>query len=729
MTNQELFEQAVAGNWIAETFTRPKVDGGVGKFYLTGTSKGYTTFGDTVSDGDVVFYAAFDDDCNREAGFGKYNSADQSITPIESNATLANGQYIDGDVQPIAFPNGGTITGTFNAVAFNAIWKHIWDKENPHEVVADQVEQDNDNNLGDNVQDALDNLSGIIAEWDEAIKSTCQNYVSELPPANPQMGDMWTDVGVSGEQYVWEGKFWVSVTGGGLGIDLDDPDSLPSDLVRDDVGGDLSLYDKPLNRVISSYDGKGKWVEAVAGEGGGGEQNLELDMDDAGEGRVHYNFWLKGIGRDNPEIPNPQFRYEMGEEFTKLDFDEGYFNYRLHVLGDDGEEVLEVDRWEDNITASKPIQAPDFLDADGNSIIGTGGGGGGADSPWVMQDSYVHLAGENFSGDWPIYFDIGGGDGSWNMLNVIQLDGKWYYGEFSNITDMEGETLELGPNVRSRVVAKGEKRQPKSATRDLDWAEVPLVVHGKIQANDIVDADGNSIIGGGGGAGSDIPFDDGVISVHGIEVAADYETGEWGHEVFAKEGGLKLTGGHADGQESSYGRLTTYNFDPYTLSQGYVQYCYDTDWNGVVPPSGVYDNSTWAIWEHHNPPSTDLNVRIWGGRNAGKRAGIGAPLGRCDFYEGHFEEVRSDSYLDKDGNAMMSISDVIDGFSAVQQAVSDEVTVEGLRDAIANAMGGFIERLEARQAEVQAKVKKSADDYHELMEAHYQKTQEEKANV
>ena len=34
MTNQELFERAVAGNWIAESFRRPSVADGVGKFYL-----------------------------------------------------------------------------------------------------------------------------------------------------------------------------------------------------------------------------------------------------------------------------------------------------------------------------------------------------------------------------------------------------------------------------------------------------------------------------------------------------------------------------------------------------------------------------------------------------------------------------------------------------------------------------------------------------------------------
>ena len=33
MNNQEAFEQAVAGNWIAESFNRPNVADGIGKFY------------------------------------------------------------------------------------------------------------------------------------------------------------------------------------------------------------------------------------------------------------------------------------------------------------------------------------------------------------------------------------------------------------------------------------------------------------------------------------------------------------------------------------------------------------------------------------------------------------------------------------------------------------------------------------------------------------------------
>ena len=163
MTRYSDFTRAKAGDWIAETFDRPTVAGGVGVFELRGTSTGYTAFGDHFAEGEVVFYAAFDDACNRECGFATFSKAGPvpTLTPVESNATLANGQFVDGDVKPIAFPNGGTITGTFNSEAFNTIWNHIWDKGNPHDVEAYQVAQDNEQ-LGDTVQQALDTLLKII---------------------------------------------------------------------------------------------------------------------------------------------------------------------------------------------------------------------------------------------------------------------------------------------------------------------------------------------------------------------------------------------------------------------------------------------------------------------------------------------------------------------------------------------------------------------------------------
>ena len=377
MTNQELFESAVAGNWIAESFDRDNVADGIGVFKLSGSSKGYSTFADCLSDGQVVFYAAFDDDCNREAGYGTYDAGAQTITPIESTATLANGVYIDGDVTPIPFPNGGTITGTFNAVAFNALWEHIWDKENPHEVIAEQVDQDDANGLGDTVQDALNNIAEIVGT--DTTKP--ENYVGDLPPAEPIVGDEWTDIGVTGEQYVWEGDYWVSITGGGVSPDV----------VRDRVD-DPGLYNQQLCRVIDSETGEGEWVISSGGE-------------------------------------------------------------------DSGNEAATV--WTDNGGWLSVTNEPSH----GYSIT------------WSYSDSD-------------------------NYLWCYEVDGYEVGMELGWISEFGAETVEIGYPA-SALSARQEKYRARRAEKGIPMpanvsAETPLVVHGNVQANDVVDADGNSLLSGGG---------------------------------------------------------------------------------------------------------------------------------------------------------------------------------------------------------------------------------------
>ena len=227
---------------------------------------------------------------------------------------------------------------------------------------------------------------------------------------------------------------------------------------------------------------------------------------------------------------------------------------------------------------------------------------------------------------------------------------------------------------------------------------------GVVQANDYLDADGNSIV-------SIDWFDesDHQPEVSAIKLSSNYKTGDWGADNFAAYGGAVVSGLAADENIATCSTMV-YAF-PNGLTTAYRQYAYDLDGENNA---NIYGEGVWAVWEEPNPLSSDFNVRIWGGHPSRKRPGIGAPFGMCEFYQGHFEEVRASAYQDKDGNAMMSISDVIDGFSAIQQAVSDEVTVEGLRDSIANAVGGFIERLEAKQAEVAEMVRKSAEELKEL---------------
>ena len=157
MTNQEAFESARAGDWIAESFAR------VGDvFDIGGTSTGYSSFADCLTDGQSIFYAAFDENDNREAGLAVWDANARTLTPVEIHATLQAGKFTKGDPDPVPFKLGGTITGTFNATAFNAMWSHVWEKGNPHETEAKDVNQNNSNLLGDTVQEALDKVADFI---------------------------------------------------------------------------------------------------------------------------------------------------------------------------------------------------------------------------------------------------------------------------------------------------------------------------------------------------------------------------------------------------------------------------------------------------------------------------------------------------------------------------------------------------------------------------------------
>jgi hypothetical protein len=782
MTNQELFEKAVAGNWIAETFERPTVGGGIGKFYLKGTSKGYATFGDTVNDGDVVFYAAFDDDCNRESGFGVFNADDQSITPVESNATLANGKYIDGDVQPIPFPKGGTITGTFNAVAFNAIWKHVWDRNNPHEVVADQVEQDNNNDLGDNVQDALDNLSGIIAEWDAAIKATCQNYVSELPPANPDKGDMWTDVGVSGEQYVWEGDYWVSVTGGGLGINLDDPDSLPSNIVRDEVGDEIELLDKPLNRVISSYDGSGKWVEATGGGGGDGlwtskqEDNKtnvtlsdipnsisrnfiisydndqwqrcsldvgQLTTDQIWAGDIYLDARLNGEGKlTAKDVETETFKavnvasvasetleqvvlgginvtgLNQDAPFTEAEMADARSIQNAFTVTHSSKGVtVEIDK-------EGTIRAKEFTDLDGNPV------GGGGDPEWAdVSEQYSRVSfgyGNEIDPVWTQNAVIIGTNikaGSHSVMigadtQVIESipgmapGGVVAVGTYAKAAD-EGVAVGGGATVTGyRGIALGEEATAGEKEFGIGFSiETVNFSKATVQAKDYLDADGNSIIGAGGGGDpewAEVSIDEGstaltvsssstavgpsaAVQRSGVAVGKDAKSLDMGcvaiGDTVESDGNWSVAIGSnikakASNSIAIGATIDTLDECPGSISMGFRTRINSDSSHAIAigTEAEVASNSEYAIALGYQADSY------------GSVFSISPYIEDVDFTRA---KIKAKDYLDINGKrATVSPALIAEAFTTLQAAVADEETVEGIKTALTNALGGLIEKFE-----------------------------------
>ena len=55
-------------------------------------------------------------------------------------------------------------------------------------------------------------------------------------------------------------------------------------------------------------------------------------------------------------------------------------------------------------------------------------------------------------------------------------------------------------------------------------------------------------------------------------------------------------------------------------------------------------------------------------------------------------------HTQNDGEAVLSVKDLIDVFESLREATKEEKTMEGLRDSIGNCVGGIVERLEAIQA-------------------------------
>ena len=76
--------------------------------------------------------------------------------------------------------------------------------------------------------------------------------VQDLPPQNPQNGDLWVDIGQTAELYAWiDGNGWVSMTGAGGG-----GGELADNITTDEIDG--TLVDKLLGRIMYE-DGTAVW--------------------------------------------------------------------------------------------------------------------------------------------------------------------------------------------------------------------------------------------------------------------------------------------------------------------------------------------------------------------------------------------------------------------------------------------------------------------------------------
>jgi hypothetical protein len=312
-------KDAKAANWVVESFEN-EPDG----FKLLGTSKGYTSFSRAFNHGDKVFYAAHDDDGNREAGWAVYSGG--NLTDRHPTATLHQNIYTEGTPAPIAFKGQCTIACTFNQLPFEMLWEHIFDEENPHNVNADQVPQDPANGRGDNVQEALDSLSDSVNKSESDLEEHLEDFenphgvkapqvkldpaldfigpneqnvqaaierlyegleevgdiagaglvISTIEPEDPVEGMQWLDSSTA-EIWIWDGEKWLEFPAGHDGTSVDIETLPPSDPSIGDMWTDYGTTGE-----LYIWDGR-FWV-SMTGDGGpkvivgGGDENPDIEL-------------------------------------------------------------------------------------------------------------------------------------------------------------------------------------------------------------------------------------------------------------------------------------------------------------------------------------------------------------------------------------------------------------------------------------------------------------------
>ena len=270
--------EAIASNWVAETCEATQTG-----FKLKGSSRGYTSFQRAFAGNTKVFYSVHDDNGNREAGYATFNGLD--IENRQATATLYNGVYQDKSPQKIPFTGTLTIACTFNAFAFNALWKALNSLssdgiiEIPPELIdglgdslrskAEKVDLDKeieDRKDGDKaLQDQIDNIdvSGGDVDW-----GSVTGKPSTFPPsAHNHDGDYLkaeTDPTVPAHVKGITEQNIADWNAGGSGGPSYDDTGIKADLATETqarIDGDAAL-DLRIDAVEGSISGGGGFVDA-----------------------------------------------------------------------------------------------------------------------------------------------------------------------------------------------------------------------------------------------------------------------------------------------------------------------------------------------------------------------------------------------------------------------------------------------------------------------------------
>lgn len=123
------------GNWLFENCSTA----GQGDLKLIGPIDSFVKFSTQISAGDV-YYSIVDGE-NRELGIGTFDGTD-TIQRTTIISTLFNGVYVDNNPNPIVLTGQSVVACTIDANAFQALFDHIVDFNNPHLTTADQIPYD-----------------------------------------------------------------------------------------------------------------------------------------------------------------------------------------------------------------------------------------------------------------------------------------------------------------------------------------------------------------------------------------------------------------------------------------------------------------------------------------------------------------------------------------------------------------------------------------------------------
>lgn len=255
------------------------------------------------------------------------------------------------------------------------------------------------------------------------------------------------------------------------------------------------------------------------------------------------------------------------------------------------------------------------------------------------------------------------------------------------------------PSYGAQLWLQGQSGDPSKLTVNEGFF-VDVKADGTIQATDFLDADGNSIIGAGGGGGIDFPEEDAgyafLATPDGWHKFDGYSQSEW---LYKKaNSGAMCWEGKAGHNTMAYQKTITAGFEntsagKYDILIGNNNYdmgAYPTGYNILIGTNNqcVQTDGSIAIGKDHFLMPGDENAIGFAIGEGNTIEGSGIAIGRN-------VSARSGQVII--GEKQISFADdLVEAFTTLQSAIKDESTLEGVKGALTNALGGLIEKFEQK---------------------------------